>query len=55
MEKQKENKQTLDQKLLLIVHALRPYEVIKIKKDEFGNPKKIIVMTESTTTLEYSD
>lgn len=49
MEKTKElNKEIL----WLIVMNLRPFEVIKIKKDEFGKPNRVIVMTESTTILD---
>lgn len=47
-------KEEFDNKLLAIVHSLRPYEEIKIKKDEFGKPGKIIVLTSSTTVLDYN-
>ncbi len=49
MEKTKElNKEAL----WLIVMDLRPFEVIKIKKDEFGKPGRVIILTESTTILD---
>lgn len=34
---------------------LRPYEMVKIKKDEFGKPGKIIVLTECTTILDNKE
>ncbi len=41
-----------DLKLLTIVHSLRPFEEVKIKKDEFGKPGRIIILTSSTTILD---
>ena len=39
-------------KLWAIVSDLRPFELVKIKKDENGKPGKIIVLTECVTILE---
>lgn len=50
---EKQTKAEFDLKLLAIVHNLRPYEEIKIKKDEKGLPGRIIVLTSSTTFLDY--
>lgn len=47
------NKTEFDLKLLAIVHSLRPFEEIKIKKDEFGRVNRIIVLSSSTTMLDY--
>lgn len=55
MEKEKLTNDQLDAKLLAILHTLRPFEVIKIKKDEFGRPGRIIIMAESTTILDYEE
>lgn len=55
MLKQKESKESLDLKLLTLIHSLRPFEEIKIKKDEFGKPGRIIVLASSTTILDYKE
>lgn len=48
-----ETRKQFDQKLLLLVHTLRPFEEIKIKKDDFGRPGRVIVLSSSTTILDY--
>ncbi len=54
-EKQKLTKEQLDNKLLAIVHSLRPFEELKIKADEFGKPCKIIMLSSGTTILDYQE
>jgi hypothetical protein len=53
--KQKKTKEQLDTELLQLVHTLRGQELIKIKKDDYGKPGRIIVQAESTTYLDYSE
>ena len=45
----------LDLRILAIIHTLKPYEEIRIKADEFGKPGRIIVLSSSTTILDYED
>jgi predicted Ser/Thr protein kinase len=52
---EKLTKEQFDLKLLAIVHHLRPFEEIKIKKDEFGKPGRIVVLSSSTTILDYEE
>lgn len=49
-----QTKAEFDLKLLQIVHSLQPFEEIKIKKDEFGKPNRIIVLSSTTTILDLS-
>lgn len=55
MDKIKKTKQQLDNELLILVHDLRPFERIVIKKDDFGKPGKIIILTEGVTLLDYEE
>lgn len=52
---EKINDKELDLKLLALVHTLRPFEEIRIKKDGFGKTGKIIILSSSTTILDYGD
>jgi len=53
-EKQKLTHKQLMAKLELIIFDLRPFEEIRIKKDEYGKPGKIIILTSGTTLLDFN-
>ena len=53
LQKEKLTKEEFDKKLLAIVHSLRPFEQVVIKKDEFGKSNRIIILSSSTTILDY--
>lgn len=46
--------QYTDEKLLAIVRDLRPYEEVRIKKDDLGKPL-IIIITQSTVIFRFED